>query len=342
MEFEVRYSSIKEMLELIKKLRKNEVTYSEIDKLLDHKDYQIEFARYKDRITKNEYIDYFLNFSSLKENKIKNEDLRIHHKFFKDLYDNLDYYFEKTKILNKFTKELFEKQINIALKGLPDDIKLDKLNFIFTVGIGQSFGYVHKNNMHFDYLQLIKNKPINDFCSSIAHEVHHVGMNLLYENIDLESIPLEELFYLYFSGEGLAVKYCNNAKGVLSKSIYDAPQNTGLDSFTWEYLNNDFENTMKHFKETINNIRSNKIENREELENQLSDYWMNPYIKGQDKKEIPKLRQFRLYSFGNEIWGIIHDCFGKEKVFEIIKDMSKFVQYYNIALEKIGYKEYRI
>ncbi|QTA37535.1 hypothetical protein JYK00_07310 [Thermosipho ferrireducens] len=342
MDFKIRYSTVKPMLELCQKLKDGKLEREELNGLLSHEDYEIEFERYEGRVSKNEFIEYFLNLMDLTEKDICNEDLKIHHKYYKDLLDNLEFYVEKNNELSRLTPELFKEQIEIALRGLPDDINLPDLNFIFTIGIGQSFGYVHKNNMHFDFLQLVKNMSIDDFCASIAHEVHHVGMNLIYENIDINTISLEELFYLYFSGEGLAVKYCNNAEGVLSKSIYDGPKNVGLDSFTWEYLNNDFDNTMRQFKKTIEDIRNNVIKSREELEKHIAEYWMNPYMDGQSKDEIPRLKHFRLYSFGNDIWGIIHDCFGKETVYDTVKNPGKFKDVYNSALEKLGREEYKI
>jgi hypothetical protein len=225
---------------------------------------------------------------------------------------------------------------------LPDDINLPHLNFVFTIGIGQSFGYAYNNGMHFDFLQLMRERSMDEFCSTISHEVHHVGISLLHDKIDLNSISLEALFYLYFSGEGLAVKYCNNAEGVLSKSIYKGPKNIGLDNFTWEYLNNDFDNTMAHFRETIHNIRVKKIKTMEELDKHIAEYWMNVYVEGQDISEIPKLKQFRLYSFGNDIWGIIHDCFGKEAVFDTVKDPGRFPDIFNRALEKLCREDLKI
>jgi hypothetical protein len=61
------------------------------------------------------------------------------------------------------------------------------------------------------------------------------------------------MVYLYFSGEGLAVKYCNNAERVLSKSIYSGCKNIGLYSFSWKYLNDDFcNNKVNMFKKNPN------------------------------------------------------------------------------------------
>lgn len=330
------------MLKVCEKLKDADINRSDIENVINHEDYKFEFQRYKDRISENEFIDYFLNIPELTEADLKNEDLKNHHRYYKDLIDRLSFYKEKSSRLNEFTPDLFREQISMALRGLPDDFQLPDLNFIFTIGIGQSFGYVYNNGMHFDFLQLIKDNSIHDLCATISHEIHHVGMNAIHDTINLNAVSLESLFYLYFSGEGLAVKYCNNAEGVLSKSIYDGPENIGLDSFTWSYLNNDFYNTMAHFQETVNNIRNKRINSIEELERDFSEYWMNPYIEGQGRNEVPELKHSRLYSFGNEIWGIIHDCFGKNTVFDTIKNIDRFPYVFNNALEKLGREEFRI
>lgn len=337
MEFSINYGSINTMLQLCNKLKNDTVKEGEIRQLLNHEDYKFEFSRYKNRVSEEEFIDYFLNLPNLNQDSITNNDLKIHHKYYMYLLDNLDLFIEKEKELSKwFKKDIFEEQINYALKGLPDDLKLPELKFIFTIGIGQSFGYAYDNGMHFDFLQLIKEKSIKDFCSTIAHEVHHVGLNLLDKSIDISALPVEALFYLCFSGEGLAVKYCNNAEGVLSRPINDGPKNIGLDSFTWEYLNNDFENTMDQFKETIRRIRNNEIKSTEELVKHIEEYWMNPLTKEQKTGDIPKLKHFRLYTLGNDIWGIIHDCFGKGVVYETLKNPQSFPAIYNKALQKVG------
>lgn len=343
MEFSIRFSSIRNMLELCRRLNAGDIKKQDIENMLQHEDYKFEFERYKDRILEDEFADYFIKLPNLTEKDITNEDLKIHHKYYKDLLDNLEFYIEKLNELERLlTPNLFQEQISIALKGLPDDIILPDLNFIFTIGIGQSFGYAYENGMHFDFLQLVKDKSINEFCSTISHEVHHVGVNIIHEKINLNTISLEELFYLYFSGEGLAVKYCNNAEGVLSKSIYDGCKNIGLDNFTWKYLNDDFYNTMTHFRKTINDIRNNNIKSVEDLNKDIFEYWMSPYTDDQNQNEIPKLKHFRLYSFGNEIWGIIHDCFGKNAVFETLNNLEKFPNIFNKSLEQIGYGQFKI
>ncbi|MDT8719584.1 hypothetical protein IAI10_23355 [Clostridium sp. 19966] len=344
MSYRIRYSTIIPMLKLLKKLKEKGIDRSEIEEILSHEDYEFEFSRYKGRVSKEEYIDYILNLPSISDKALENEDLRVHHDFYLRFLEKPDRYInEADKWISILTTDLFDRQIEEALKGLPEDVELPNLNFIFTAGIGRSGGYVHKNGMHFDILQLmINNQSMEEFGTVISHEVHHQGMETIHNKLDLNNLPLEQIFFVYFSGEGLAVKYCNNAEGVMSKAIHAGAKNIGMDKFTWKYLNDDFYNTMEHFRKTLNQIRNNDIKTLEELEQDFYDYWMNPYIEGQSKNEIPKLLQFRLYSFGNEIWGIIHDCFGKDKVYETLRNPENFRAVFNEALEKIGHAEYKI
>lgn len=331
------------MLELCKKISLGKIEKKNIENILNHEDYKFEFSRYKGRVSESEYADYLLQLGNLTEDDITNLDLKAHHIYYKDLLNNLNFYIEKLNELERLlTPSLFKEHISIALKGLPDDYILHDINFIFTIGIGRSFGYAHQNCTHFDFLQLVKDKSISDFCSTIAHEVHHVAIYAMQDQIDINTMSLEALFYSYFCPEGLAVKYCNNAEGILSKSIYSGDKNKGLDTFTWKYLNDDFYNTMSHFRTDISNIRNNTIKSVEDLEKLMRDYWMNPYTEEQNKNEIPKLNHFRLYSFGNDIWGVIHDCFGKNAVFETLRNPEHFPTIFNKCLDKIGYEQFKI
>lgn len=343
MKIEVSYETVGEMLQLCRQLKEGVLDRDRLESLLDHEDYQLEFARYQGRVSREEFIEFFINFFDLNYQEITNDDFKSHYENYQYLFANLDLYERECQKLEQYTKEDFALQAEIAMKGLPEDVSLPELKFVFTISIGMSFGWVYGNCSHFDVIQLVKEFGVEDFKSAVAHEIHHIGMNKFYEQIDLEGLSLEELFYLYFSGEGLAVKYCNNAEGHLSKPIYKGETNVGLDDFTWEYLNNDFDDTYNHFIEHLEMIRSGKINSREELERDLiQKYWMDTHTKEQDSDEKPRLKHFRLYSFGNEIWGVIHDVFGKDKVFKTLRNLATFPKVYNEAVKKIGREEYSI
>lgn len=44
---------------MIKKKKKNDLSYEEVYKVFTHIDYQNEFKRYQGRLTLSEFIDYF-------------------------------------------------------------------------------------------------------------------------------------------------------------------------------------------------------------------------------------------------------------------------------------------
>ncbi len=321
------------MLDIIDCIIKGENVEDKIEQLLNHKDYEFEFKRYEGRITKAEYKNYLLHCQKLEEKDIKNQDLKQHHKYYLDLFSNLDYYYKKLEVFKKLlTLELIQDSLSLAKKGLPDDIDVSQIDFVFTIGIGMSFGYVLGDVTHYDFLRLSKETSLEDFFSTLAHEMHHVCMNHIFPE---ELTPLE-LFIIFFSGEGLAVKYCNNAEGVISKKIYDKQPNIGLDDFSWKYLNQKFESAFKYYKQFIYDINSGKIDTNEKVREIIIKYFMNPYTDEQSHDAKPKLQQYLLYSLGNDLFGVIHDVFGKEKVFEVVKKPSEFIKTFNKAVSMIG------
>ena len=48
----------------------------------------------------------------------------------------------------------------------------------------------------------------------------------------------------------------------------------------------------------------------EDAERQMRDYWMNPYLYGPEM-----LLQTPVYSFGNELYGVVYDAFGLEELY---------------------------
>jgi len=79
------------------------------------------------------------------------------------------------------------------------------------MSIGTSFGYVFEGALHFD-LMGFDEVNLKTLPSLLAHEIHHLVM-LKYVSTFMDSLTLEERYILSFSGEGLAIKFCNNAKG---------------------------------------------------------------------------------------------------------------------------------
>lgn len=342
MEIRVNRDTISEMIELCEKHKNNTLKQAELEMLLEHEDYKIEFERYnktggpRGGFSKEEYVDFFMNFFKLNPIEIKNERLKMRYSDLKYFFDNLDFYKEQIEMLDCINETVIAEALTYTFCGLPESLKLDKLYFIFSVGLGNSGGWLYKDYSQYDIVYFLKKFDMNIVSNTIAHEVHHIGLNMFFNSLELETLGLEEYFYLMFSGEGLAVKYCNNGEGILTKRIYDSEPNIGMGEFSWQYLNNDFDDTYMNFKDHISKIRNGEIKDMNELGKYISEYWMGLHTKEQDKTEIPKLTQSRNYSLGNDIWGLIHDTYGKDVVFNTLANPMKFRELYNNALQKIN------
>ena len=80
------------------------------------------------------------------------------------------------------------------------------------------------------------------------------------ENVKKEAENIEGYFVQFFASEGLAVKFINNAQGVISKPLYPYQEkNIDLDDYTMSYLNNDFNKTLAEFKKTITNMMKTEV-----------------------------------------------------------------------------------
>lgn len=340
MRIHISYDTVYTMFELCKKHLEGKLDKNELESLLDHEDYQVEMERYNTeagpggKFTKVEYIDYFTNLLTVDESDINSGMFRARYPKMKYFFENIDVYEEKMNLIKGITEDDIIKALERTKYGLPDEIIFEELNLIFSVGLGASEGWFYKNYAHFDIVAFLK--EFNNIPSAIAHEVHHIGLNRMSNTLDMDKISVEEFLYLFLAFEGLAVKYCNNGEGILTQRIYNAPANVGIDKVTWNYLANDFENTYHNFKSQISMIRSGEIKNLNELDKYLNDYWMNRYIIHQDIKESPLLLHSRNYFLGNEVWGLIHDVYGREKVFYLLKNLNEFPEVYNNALKHIG------
>lgn len=340
MKLTVRFSSIGLMLEALAKQLRGELGRDELREILSHEDVQFEFMRYKAigaEIGEEEYLDYFLALPEVGINQIESRALKAQHCYMQYLMENLNLFLEARQELEHLTSpSMLEQQFEQAAKWLPEHLNWPEIRFIFTIGIGGSGGYVWQNSTCFDFIKIVKDSSLDSFAATLCHEIHHVGMGVLLEEINLDALSLESWFYAIFSGEGLAVKYCNNAEGVLSKAIYSGSKNVGLDRFSWDYLNQHFEEYIQKFCQAVRAIRSGEVKTREELWQLIGGLLMGSHTHDQEPGEIPRLMHTPLYSLGNELWGLIHDCFGKDVVFDALRNLNKFPELLNAALSRVG------
>lgn len=348
MEVNIRNSTVPKMLELCRKHKEGRLQRSELEELLNHEDYQLELERYNKEggprggFSKEEFVELFMNIFTVKQEEIHNTRLKSRYGQLMNLFENLEHFENQAQLVQTITREHVLKALQYTYFGLPDDIRFAKLDIIISISMGPSGGWYYKDCSQYDLVQFFNSFDLKSFIQLIAHESHHIGMRRIYETIDEEKITPEEYLYLFLSGEGLAIKYCNNADGVLTKSIFNEEAYLGYDEYTVHFMKNDFMETYKNFRKQIQMCRSGEIKTIEDITPYLMDYWMGLHTPGQDKSELPKLAFSRNYSFGCEIWGLIHDVYGSWKVFELLKDLKDFPAAFNAALEKIGRTDLKI
>lgn len=332
MQINLRMSSILLMLKFLQDLKMGKATHAQLSEIFNHPDYEYEFRRYG--VTRKESVlDYFLNLNTIKESEIpflresRMTELKDKHSLWLFSYENPEHYGRLLSEVKQFiTDEMLSEVAVIVNRGLPDGINMGNVDVICTMSIGGSFGYVFDGAFHFDLLRLA-NDNLKVLPLLFAHEIHHVGM-MRYQSEFEDTLSLEEWYIHSFASEGLAIKFCNNAQGIISKCLYeDRPANLGLDAFSMDYLNGKFDDALSVFKKTLADIRDGTI-SRDEVEQQFKDYWLNFHTEEQQAEETPRLSHPLLYSFGNDLFGAIYDAYGKEILFDCVRHPLKVIDYF--------------
>ena len=339
MKFHLKTTSILPMLDFLRKLKNNTADRNMLHEILNHPDYNFEFDRYEIK-SKDSVIDYIMRLGSVSEMDIPELDaprkdmLKHKHKKWLDAYQNPDYYEELyNKVKAVLSDEVLDEACATAKRGLEKDMEIGDINAISTLSVGTSFGYVHQGAFHFDLLGIEEYGGLEMLPHMLSHEIHHI---VLMKHVPpfSNSLTLEEQFIQAFAYEGLAIKFCNNAKGVISKPIWDAsPVNQGIDSFTMDYLNARFEEACDVFFDTLDKIRSGKMD-KDGVMAHFDDYWWNRHTEEQSKDEKALLDQSLFYSFGNDLYGSIYDVYGAEVLFDCVRNPLKTVEYFGVIAKR--------
>lgn len=342
MNIKINTSTIRPMLDICEKYIAGENIEEELRGILNHEDYLVELERYnasggpRGGFSKEEFIDFLTNLNSLNYTDINNIRLRERLASFQYLLKNIDKYKALMPLIESISVEKVRAALEKTKKGLPEDIDFNEIELIFSIGLGPSLGWFYNNYSHYDVIEFFKDFNEEILLSTIAHEYHHVGYRILSSNLDESAFTIEETFYSLFSGEGLAIKYCNNYKGLLTTNIYNERANIGVDEKSYAYFMEEFKAIYEKFLSDIQDIRSGKFKTQEELVQMFIKYWMGTRTNRVKDNEPDDLGQSLSYFVGAEIWGLIHDTYGKEKLYEILKNPSLFLSYYNKALSNIG------
>ncbi|MCI9141032.1 MAG: hypothetical protein HFH87_00225 [Lachnospiraceae bacterium] len=329
---ELRISSIPIMLEYLSETGAEPANRAVLQKIFDHEDYQFEARRYG-LSSVEPLISYFSHLKNVEGKDIpdlskeRKSALRDKHNLWLDCASNPQKYYtryEKVKhILCENNIQNLQHKLSAAF---PDGAAINDSSIIVTLSFGPSFGYVYENALHLDLFGIEDICTIEELPYIILHEMHHLQVQKLtgsYHSFT-RKFSLLDNYIFRFSGEGLAIKFCNNAEGVISRRI-DSHLNANIGIPAMAILNNHFEEHFNLFNDTIKRIKQNSI-TASEIEEQFRSYWWNPQLY---KDETTFLTQTPIYSFGNEIFGCIFDAFGMEILFECFYNPARVIGYFN-------------
>lgn len=328
---ELRMSSIPLMLEYVAGLASRPGDREMVRRILAHEDYQFELRRYG--ISSVEHlIDYFSRLDTIPPEEIpdlsgghRRNHLREKHGQWLDCAGDPQKYedrYERLKALftDNFLADMQQRLTGMFPKGtemIPDPAVVSTLSF------GRSFGYPHEGALHLDLFGIDKYCTVEELPRIVLHEMHHLQMMKMAEGISGEQSLLDQ-YIRGFAWEGLAVKFCNNAEGVVSRRMEpDQPANQGTPSIP--LLNAHFEEHFRLFRDTVGRIKAGEF-TEADLERQWEEVWLNPYLYG----EKP-LDQLAIYSFGNELYGCVCDHFGLEETYGCFYHPARLIDRFNRA-----------
>ena len=322
------------MLEYVSGLSSCQGNQETVRRLLAHEDCQFELRRYG--ISSVEHlIDYFSRLNAIAPEDIpdlscdhRRNHLREKHRQWLDCISDPQKYHDRYERLNAFFTDAFLEEMQQKLTGMfpegtamiPDPAVVSTLSF------GRSFGYVHEGSIHLDLFGIDEYCALEELPRIVLHEMHHLQTLKMAEDTAgfYDRLDLLERYITGFAWEGLAVKFCNNAEGVVSRRMErELPPDLGVPAI--RILNRHFEEHFALFCETVRRIKDGTF-TEEEMERQWRDYWMNPYLYGEEP-----LEQLAVYSFGNELYGCIYDHFGLDAVYECFYHPAQVISCFNRA-----------
>ncbi len=340
--------TIEPMLNIMDKHNSGEDIKSKLSELLDYEDYRIELERYKnhptgDRFTKDEFIEFFLNIRNVNQKSVFSKYLRLRRTDLIYIMDNLDYYRNLYTKIKKFSNEDVGKALKITHNGLPDNIRISEMKLIFSIGLGMSSGWIYKGYSQYDLKNVLDTNNDMNLYNTIAHECHHMGLSILIKDIDFSELSKNLDAYLIFllSGEGLAIKFCNNYEGKLTSRLYTNEISDCVKKSLDYYLKN-FDTIYLSLIDDIKKIRNKEYSNLAEVRKLFHSHYFYTDVEKNGEVIENYLLQPITYFLGADLWGLIFDIYGKEIMFECLKNPTQFFTFYNLALIKIGKEELQI
>lgn len=293
----------------------------QLRQLLNHPDYQVEFARYGQPnlpvcgIGYEEAVDFFLHFD---RKKFENPRLDYKQEMFLIFYRDLERHLEKIRMLQSITEQdlllvqgLLENALPAsALEAMPE------ITILLTVSIGNSMGWPYEHYVHFDVANLDAFQDKAEFLHVLAHELHH----MFFSRLMPEDVTPRQYFFLNFAFEGLAMHFCNNA-ATMGKDAKYPGRSYGVDEASWEFFREQHEMLLARVLADGARAASMTMEQVE----QLLEFYEQFSFTSLKTGVTQTVRQYPTYYMGCFLWGKIDLTLGRERLFEVLASKDGFL-----------------
>lgn len=296
---------------------------NELDSILDSRPYQTMFQHYNrswrpNHLPKDVFKRMILSLQfpdqyTPGENRRSGQMLPK----WKTYYNNLSMFEDKLEHIKGMNlNRIINESIKRAENWLPPEMKIENYYF-FIHPNGGSLAFVIFQAQGYDFFQFETNEEkLSDI---VAHESHHIGLNIPEPEFKKETDSLAFEFLTIFVGEGTATKFIDNAPGGYTPQVNNK-KSSNIPLSTWRKYTLSEEKIFQRMIDTFNKLHSGEM-SKDELDLEIENYWVKG-IKG------------RNYFIGSEIFGAIYHALGKDGVFTAIRDPRKMFELYNKAIEK--------
>ncbi|UCE40388.1 MAG: hypothetical protein JSV17_13120 [Candidatus Aminicenantes bacterium] len=360
---EFDYKSAEAMMKVIQALHRQdeeEVIQKLLDEALKFEAYEVSHERYTDperskenQVTLSQFRRFMLSLSGDQVDTQDNRRLMITQPFYEDAIKNPEKFQKAIQKIQSTPSSQFQDSFDLALYWLPEKPDLNiHVWVLFDIGGSGAWAFRTKDGAHnigFNLLHMLNDKGEFDlelFLGILAHEIHHLGepQSHYLEAINYDSLRETSRLRLYsdyvipFVTEGMAQKFCNNAPGTLTPKPYPEKvfSATSLNLKDWTYFQKQFIDIHNRAIKDLRQLLGSTSIDKTRFDEEYGKYWT--WRAGEFEGKNFTLG--RRYYYGTELMGVINDAFGRDVLFEGLKDLRKIPLLFNEGVKKLHPKDF--
>lgn len=333
-EIEVDISACRATYEIVTEMREGaprEQIEKRLDALIETRPYRVMFAHYNrswrpnhlpEAVFKRMILSLRFEGAYAAGENTRADAMRVH---WKRYYDD-PALFEKTllQLESAALPKVIQDGVRYAQSWLPPEWTIPGFYFP-VIPNGGSPAFTIDGAQGYDFFQLPEDASgkidLQSLVGTIAHESHHLGV----QTAEPDSLtPAEAMAFRVVNlavAEGTATKFVSGAPAGRVPTIAEVRFNTFTPELTksWKAHVADEAELVKHQVALLDRALAGKL-TQDELNADLREYWLSGAIG-------------RAYVIGSEMFGAIYIAFGKEAVFDVMKDPRRLFSLYNAALD---------